>query len=297
MAGIIAQSEKMAIDGYDLSQLNLYIGSTGSGMTKGIGVLNNSLITKRALQRDGSYFFSANKNPRVMNINMYFHEATQQNIQDMMGRLNFKTLKKIVFDGQADRYIYAVPEGQGIFNFTEWEADDTDYYSGSFVYKLFCPDPYFRSLIDGGDGIPYEEKRLTMTSTYPYPFKYNQLFRYVEKYGTADYTSITINTDFTLTNFGNADAYTAIRLTGDCTNLTITNNSTNKSFDITSMSSEDVVIDSEKGLITDLAGSILKTSLFSGSFINLQSGDNSMTISADSMNISVMNWSWRHTYY
>jgi hypothetical protein len=294
MAGIIAQSEKMAIDGYDLSQLNLYIGSTGSGMTKGIGVLNNSLITKRALQRDGSYFFSANKNPRVMNINMYFHEATQQNIQDMMGRLNFKTLKKIVFDGQADRYIYAVPEGQGIFNFTEWEADGTDYYSGSFVYKLFCPDPYFRSLIDEGVGWNYEEDR---GSLYPFPLQYDDGLYYLEDMSTTTYSNITTTTNFELINNGNADAYTLIQLTGDCTNLTLTNNTTNKSFDISTMSSEDVLINSDTGIISDLSLAVLKTSIFSGNFINLQSGLNELTIEGDSLDISTMTWTYKNTFY
>jgi hypothetical protein len=70
------------------------------------------------------------------------------------------------------------------------------------------------------------------------------------------------------------------------------------------LSAENLLIDGERGIVSNavISGGViasetaLKTSIFSGMFLELKPGLNSLTISGTGLNISSIQYLYRHTY-
>lgn len=108
--------------------------------------------------------------------------------------------------------------------------------------------------------------------------------------------SVTSNlTTLTVPHFGNHAAKPIITITGTGSNLTITNDSTEEGFTWsgTLSANDTLVVDCDKMSIKKNGNNAFAN--FSGDYITLGEGDNSITVTATSPNLTV-DFDYRHTY-
>jgi phage-related protein len=286
-------STKLAIDDYDMSQLGMYIGTPNQGFWSGDLILDSEVTHKEVPYLDGAIFVTKKFKPRILEIPCYIDQVTEVNKRTILQKINSKTESKFTFDGIPYMYIYGVPYGKNDINFVELPSSGSSLYSGHFIFKIFCAYPFFKSTftsldegLDSYEDIP------------PFgEFWYNAGLPYFEDILPASFSSVTTNLSFDLENYGNANAKTLITLDGSGTNVVLTNTTSGETFTISVLSSEDIVVDGNKGQVRDVADSALKTNLFSGNFIEMLPGTNSWTVTADSINLTTISILFRHTFY
>jgi phage-related protein len=242
----------------------------------------NEDISQSVVGKDGAYFYKKVLKPREREIPCYIDGLTETQKNTLQQALYIKTPQKLSFNDVDPIYKYINIVSNGLSEWNVIQYSD-GLYRGYFNYKVIAYDPVWYSTTPLVGALKYNTGL-----TYNSGLKYND-------YNNPNYqNNITTTRNFTLANNGSYNAKMKVILIGNGTNISITNNTTGKSFTISSMNSEQVVIDGLKGQIND-GGSILKTSIFSGYFIEVVPGNNSMSITGTGLNLSAK-FDYLYTY-
>lgn len=285
-----------SLDGVDLEDFGLYIGTQGnSGLLKETFIPNSTDVTETVAGMNGAYHYGKTITPRKIEIPCYIDQLDETNKLKLQKILYAKKNKKLIFDDKPHKYIYVISDGEVNFDHIQYR----DYQSGFIVLNYIAYDPMMYSYYTALD---YE---LHQDYIYDYHSIFNNLGVLPSEVPSCSLTNITDNINFSLYNHGNSDeCKLSIGLVGSGTDIVITNTTNGKSFTLSSMSNENILVNHNKGQITNGIinngliedGNTLKTNLFSGNFITLNCEVNNFTLSATSLNLTSVKFYYRHTY-
>ena len=273
-----------------LADYGLYIGSIGGGIpNENFLPDQENIVVDGIINLDGAIFQSQKLKPRPLNIPVFFEDKTEYEINQIKQKFYCKTSKKLIWDRHPYKYIWIVNNGKIDLNYI-WRAEDK--FDGFFEIPYIAYDPLYYSLFDSSTLPAYLEDVLS-NPNYAQLF-YDAGFPYLEDLEAYKYVGVVVDGSLTLNNRGNYESKLLIKLVGDCTDLTITNTTTGKSFDIASMTSETLYIDGVRGQIRDETS--LQTDSFDGDFIKLEAGENIITLTSTAINLSELEFIYKYTY-
>lgn len=273
-----------------LGNYGLYIGKTDGSKWKDILILDNEHSIERVQGMDGGYFFGRTYKERKIEIPCFFEGLGNTGVKNLQEILSFKTPLKLCLDQHPYRYIWVIPEGQHDFEYYRG-----DYYWGLVTVKFVAYDPFWYSWYNSLEVIDfvYDDPKLYYDSGILYTDEFtNRGILY-----PAMFSNISQVQNFKLYNGGNAPAKMIVKVQGSCTNMTLTNSTTGKSCSVSSMTGNETTwINGYKGRITDSQELVLKTSIFSGDFIEVMPGENNMLLTANAMNLYYIHFDYNYTY-
>lgn len=264
--------ESFSLGGIDFSGYNIYLGDYKTRLASEIFMPSYEVYASSVAKQTGEYYWGQRIVGNKFKLPCFAEQITELQKNQIQQLLNFATPVKLILDMRGYKYINVLLDG-GI----NWEYIKTyntygdDIYTGFFEIPLYAIDPIWKSLFDSEDVLGYLEDTAYET------LYYDIGMYYADDIPSATPTISATPTTFTLYNGGNYPSPCRITLTGTGTAIIVTNVTTGKTFTISSMSSETIVIDANTGQIHNNAGT-LKTSKFTGDFIHIASGINNMSI-------------------
>ncbi len=273
-----------------LADYGVYIGSQNSGLNSGLRSTtflpesNTSLLT--VPRKDGAYFFYKNLEPRKISYEMFFQEKTEAELNEIKRIFYCAEPHKLIDDFFPYKFIWVISDNSEVSLDYVW---DGFVYSGFIKVDYLAYDPKYYSVFTAGDLLGYLEDH----PTYPILY-YDSGLPYLEDVPDVSFANVTSNGTVNIYNGGNYKAVPTLKLVGSGTNISITNVTNGENCMISSMASETIYIDGVRGQVRN--ATVLKTNLFSGSFIALEPGDNTITIVANSINLSQLVFDYRYTY-
>jgi hypothetical protein len=285
-----------------LSDYGVYVGKEGGGLWQDILLNNNTHYTQNVQGLNGQIFNGMNFTERKIQIPCYMEGINENKMRDISEILTVIKPLKLQIDRKPYRYIHVVSDGQVDFNYI-WHKKKLNYsyeevYTGLFIVNFVAYNPYYESFFTS----------LDINAT---DFKYNDSKFYNDSgllYGESDTFPSTINitsdsATFQLYNGGNASSKSAIKIKNNgltaIDNITITNTSNSETFTITTISAgEAIVIDGNKGRITDYPETKLMSSIFKGDFMKIQPKFNTLTFATtdtDTIDLTA-SFEYRYTY-
>lgn len=289
--GIATQFSINAVNFYD--NYNIMIGKVNGDMfTVEQLIPESDSPTQEVMGKDGAYYFNVKTlKPREITIPCFTYEnITEAQKQDLQRLLYIKTPQKLIFEDDTPyKYVYVVSNNRTDFHFIQ---NSSGLYSGYFELNLISYDAvffsYFSSLEsdDGSDHYSLFNNNDLLPSDIP-----------------TSVLSITTSTSFTLYNAGSYNAKLIVSLSGSASTAVFTNSTTDEEFTISSLINTSCTINGKLGQITDQnlltsvlsTASSLKTSIFSGNFIELSPGSNAISVSASSINLTAK-FLYNHTF-
>lgn len=245
-----------------MGDYQVYLGSTKTGMLVDTLLPESENIVESITNRDGGYFFGKTLKPRTIELDLYFEEKSPYELDRLKKMLYCQEPHKLINDYLPDRFIWVVTDEDGIDLNYIWKGD---FYSGYFSVKYIAYDPFYYS---------YTSSLLLDESTL-----------------TGNFTSKVTTVQF---NKGTYESKCIIKLIGSGTNISVTNTTNGNTFTISEMNNQTIYIDGIRGQIRDSIG--LKTSLFNGEFILLESGNNLIEINGTNLNLTEISFDFYYTY-
>jgi phage-related protein len=289
--GIATQFSINAVNFYD--SYNIMIGKINGDMfTVEDLIPENNSPTEEVMGKDGAYYFNIKTlKPREIQIPCITYEGiTEAQKQDLQRLLYIKTPQKLIFeDDVAYKYIYIVSNGRTSFNFIQ-HSDGL--YHGHFLLNLISYDGIFLSYFNSLENDD--------TSSHYSLFSNNDILPIDVP---TCVLSLTTSTSFTLYNAGSYNAKLIVSLNGSASTAVFSNSTLTSTFTISSLINTGCTINGKLGQITDQTistsvlstSSSLKTSLFTGNFIELAPGSNAISITAGSINLTAK-FLYNHTF-
>ncbi len=263
----------------------LYLGQPDGGLPNINLTPSSETVLEQVARRDGAYFFNKRLEPRRLVYQLFFQEKTEHELNQIKSLFYCKEPHQLISDYHPYKYIYVVSGDSEVNVDYIWDGWR---YSGFVSVEYTAYDPKFYSVFTSGSLLGYLED----FPDYPILY-YDSGLPYIEDVPIVSFT-VTEDGSVNIPNGGNYEADMNIKLVGSATNLIITNTTNDKSFTISSMSLETLYVDGIRGQVRN--DTELKTNLFNGDFIKLESGDNIITITADSMNLTEVSFEYRYTY-
>jgi predicted phage tail component-like protein len=269
------------LDDIYLPDKKVYIGSTNGGLQKEEFLPPLEYYTDTVTGMHGRFNFGQVYKERKITIPCYVDHITRNEKYELQRIFTFSQPKKLIFDDEPFKYIHVLPDGQ-----IDWErvwyksdasgllelqfvADDPRYYS--YYTTLDEYDEYndIHSIYSNTDLLPSDIPNCVLNN-------------------------ITNTTEFSLFNHGNCEAQLITTIDGSGSNISITNTTTGQNFIISSLNSQEIVIDGIRGKVT--IADTLATNYFDGDFIELNSGMNNLKIDGTDLNLNKVSFLYRHTY-
>jgi hypothetical protein len=302
-------STEFTLDGVQLSKYNIYIGREGSqGMWSEDLLSDVENYTDSVFGMNGSYDFGMRFADRPITIPIYTDGITEAQKNEVQRILLAKTPKMLVLNNEPYRFLWVKSTGKTELKFVQYSDRK---YRGFAEVQYVALNPFFYSYYTALDYELHSEYLDAVNSIYeyfdilPYTIVYLAPFMYSVSRTPCIHSSIAASGyKFSLLNLGNENAKLVVGLNGSCENMTLTNTSMNTSFTISAMIAEKVLVDGTRGIVSngDLSSGVianettLKTALHTGAFLELQPGRNNFTLTADSVSLSNMIFSYRHTF-
>ena len=276
--------ESFSIGGIHLSDFNIYIASTKSGLPNEVFMPSKEIYTSSVAFQTGEYYWGQKLNGYEFTLPCIAHEVTEGQKNQIQQLFNFDKPKPLILDRRNYRYINVVVSDKIDWNYIwsqlRYNLYSMDIFNGIFELPLYTPDPIWRSLFDSTDVLGYLED----IDNYPTLY-YDLNMPYLEDIPNATQTITQSPTNLQLFNGGNIYSLCEIILIGSGTNIVITNTTTNQSCTINNMNNETIIIDGNKGQIHNNIS--LKTSKFSGNFIKINPNYNDITITGSNLNLTI----------
>lgn len=287
--------DSFKLDNDYLADYNIYIGSNNSDLlnetfTPGI----ENTIEDSVIGLDGGYFYQQRFTPRIFSIPCFFIDIDETKRREIQKIFTFRKNKKLILDRKPYAYINVLVNKQIDWRYV-WHGNKSigNLYSGFFEVEFIAVDPLWYGIANSIEMPGYIED----IATYPDTLFYDSGMLYLEDLSPSYLSNIkTSPTNFQLYNGGNYKSKCNILIVGSGTNISIKNITSGKSCTISSLSSENILINGQKGQISDINGLVLKTSKFSGYFINIESGMNDMQITGTNLNLVSIQFIYRYTY-
>lgn len=277
---------------------NVWKGSDSTGLFSEQFMPENEVQSESVLGQNGAYFFNQIYKPRVFNIPLFGEHLTKDMIKKLQQTLSFNTPKKLIYDTSPHKFIWVNINGEIDWRYV-WTQDKyyNDLYNVLFELPLIALDPFYYSYYTSLDNYDYYNDIHSVFAQEAMDFGNKGIPSNI-------ITNITSGTNFDIYNHGNMEAQLIIGLKGSGKNINIINNNTSKQCIISNMVNEGILINGQKGQITDgeiVNGQIinvhsLKTGLFDGDFIELQSGYNNFSITGTDLDLQSVSFLFRHTY-
>lgn len=272
-----------------LGDYGVYLGQQSAMFWKDVLTPPVEHYTDKVYGQNGAYHFGSVFPERNLRYPCYVKNVDENTLRDIQQILTLTTPHKMILDEHVYRYIWVTCTEQIDFDLIRANG-----YSGLFVVTFTAYDPFWYSYYSS----------LDTYNTYDYRSIYSNLGVLPLSVPSCTLTSITSNTTFTLLNHGNTNSKLIIGMVGSGTNIVVINTSMSKSFTISSMSSENILVDATRGSITNgvitngVIGSetAMKTSKFTGVFLELQPGLNYFSLTGTGLNLSSVQFLYRHTY-
>lgn len=272
-----------------LGDYGVYIGSTDRGLNVDsfIPGVENNVVTDVS-HMNGGYFFNQKLQPRELVIKCYVENATQYEANQIAQILYCSTPHEIIFDTSPHKFIWAVSNDDVDFNNIYYG----DSYSGLFEVSYIAYEPLFYSVFTSLNINSYLNDNINTDKF----LDINNGLPYTEDITPASFANVSGSSTFTLYNGGNYRTKMTITMDGSLTNATFTNNQNGLNFTISSISSEEIVVDGVRGQVRDDSG--LRSSIFSddGDFITLEPGVNDITVIGDSIELTSISFDYRYAY-
>jgi phage-related protein len=272
-----------------MADYGVYLGKEGSGLWKDVLIPPKRHYTEQIYGMPGMYFFGQDPTERKIQLPCYVQNIDENRLRDIQDILALEIPTKLQDDIRPYRYIWITLSEQIDFDFIR-----ANNYSGLFVLNCTCYDPYYYSFYTS-----LEEANLEYDDAQLY---YDSGLLYGDVMTSATPTITSTSDTFQLYNAGNANAVIKITLTNNgatsLTNIVLTNTENNESFTISTLAAgASVVVDGNKGQVTNLSETVLLTSLHSGKFIQLKPKYNDFTITLTGSGVNLaLSFDYRHTY-
>lgn len=286
----------------NLADYGVYIGREGGGLWQETLISNTKHYTQEIQGLDGQIFNGMNFTERRIQISAYVENANENKIRDIQEILTITKPLKLQLHRKPYRYIYVVSDGQVDFNYI-WHHHKLAYgyeevYTGLFTLQYVAYNPYYESFFTSLDVANFE-----YDSDNP-QFYYDSGILYGESDTFPSSIDITSNSaTFQLYNGGNTSAKTVIKIKNNSVSklddLKFTNTSSGEIFTVTTLNAnETILIDGNKGRITDFPETKLMTSKFKGEFMKIQPKINTLTFSTtDTATVDLdVSFEFRYTY-
>jgi len=275
--------------------LGLYIGGTQTGLRSEDFLPNSEDYVQSVIGNDKTYYFGSALRERNIQIPCFSAKVNEIERRNIQNNLFTKTPKKLILDRRKYRYLWVKLSPKEV----NWDFIwDGDYYNTFETIDFIAYNPLYYSYYTAMDYELDSSKVYSENSIF-----YNNDILLSDIPSTIHNNISTSPYNFELYNHGNYESKIIIGLEGTGTNITVINNTNGESFTISSLSSENILINGEMGQISDSQISngiistptILKTSKFSGDFINLNSGINNFTITGNGLSLNAK-FLYRYTY-
>lgn len=245
-----------------MGDYQVYLGSTKTGMLVEALLPESENIVESVSNRHGGYFFGKTLKPRVIELDLFFAEKSPYELDRLKQMLYCTEPHKLINDYLPDRFIWVVTDEDGIDLNYIWKGD---FYSGYFSVRYIAYDPFYYG---------YASSLLLDESTLKGIF--------TSKINTVQF------------NKGTYESKCIIKLIGRGTNISVTNLTNGNTFTLASMNNQTIYVDGIRGQIRDSIS--LKTSIFDGEFILLESGNNLIEINGTNLNLTEISFDFYYTY-
>jgi len=281
-----------------LGDYGLYIGKTDSGLWKEIFLPDTEDYTDKVTGMDGEYFFGSSLKPREITVPVFAIDISETHRRELQRILFSKAPVKLEFDRRPYQYIFAKKTREIDMDYLY----KGDYYDCLVELRYTAYDPLFYShykstyIPKRGDADPPPTPEETFMYDAGIPYIDSDLWR-PSLFNSDGISEILTNDgEFQLYNGGNYFSKCIITIQGSGRNIVITNTTTNQSFKISKIDNEVLVIDGLRGIVISGAGNTLRTEVFDGDFIVIESGLNDMVMTGENLNLTKLSFEYRYTY-
>lgn len=269
-----------------LGDYGLEIGKTSGGLpTESFIPQSENYIQNGIVNYDGGIFYGQKLGVRKISIPCYFEHKTEDELNQIKRLLHIKKPRKLIFDRTPYKYIWVVSDGEIESNYI-WYGTT---YSGYFEVDYLAYDPLYYSCFTSQNLVSYIQNNPTYPTLY-----FPEGLQTIEDVPASTFVDITVNGTVNQYNGGSYPSKCSITIVGSCTNLIVTNNTNGQSFTIPSMLNQTLIIDGVRGQIRD--ATTFQTDKFEGDFIQMECGDNVITLIADSINLNSLSFDFRYSY-
>lgn len=277
----------------------LYLGSQDSGLRNENIIPEHKQHTEEIVGMNGAYIFNENLTPRQFSLKCFISECTENDFRALQQTLSFRgKSKKLILDRRPYKYLNVMINGKIDWDFI-WNdrIDLGDYYNAFIEIPFIAYDPLFYSNFDSTTLPGYLED----ISSNPNILYYDSGMPFADDIlpSSIDLSATPLSStpiSFQLYQGGNYYSKPTISLIGEGTNIKLHNITTDQEFTISSMTgNETILVNSQKGMITDGSQTMLKTSKFNGNFIIIDPGINELQLTGNGT-ISNLTITYKYCY-
>jgi phage-related protein len=276
-----------------LADYGVYLGQQSGNLWKDILVPANRHESEQIPGMEGLMDYDCTTYAeRKLTLPFYVDSTDENTLRKIQQIFSLQSIYKIVLDEHPYRYLEVKTDGQ-----IDFECVRANGYTGLFVVNFIAFSPMWKSYYTSLDVYDY----------YEYRSIYDNLGILPIDVGDCAFTNVSLSEPqppYYLLNHGSADAELIVWMNGTGTDIVLTNVTADETFTISTITDEDILIDGIRGIVSDanltsgiVAGETeLKTSLFSGVFLKLKPGLNTITITGTTLDLMNLSFLYRHTY-
>jgi len=278
---------------------NVYIGQTDNGLRNEILVPENEIYQEDVFGKHGGYYFGQRYQSRKFSIQCFACEVTDNERRNIQRALSYRTSKQLILSRFPYRYINAFIDGQINYDFI-WlkNSDGLDIYNMFFTIPFYCTDPFYYSDFTSLNLPGYVEDHPSYPSLY-----FESGMRWMEDIPSSSIslsstplssTAISIQ-QYQGGNYYSQSEFKVVAST-ECSNIKIKNTTTNQEFTISHLNASEIIrVNGFRGAIYSDDYTALKTSQFSGEFIEIDRDINIIEVTGTGT-LASMEIFYRYTY-